>query len=89
MRIFPTGETWVNYGSMLEFSSPNNQILHEHLFPDAARKHAMRNGVATGTGNGSTGSRKNKPTAKTANNNNSGKVGCRVLESLPKKCKNT
>ena len=38
VRIFPTAETWPNYGSMLEFSSPNNQILHEHLFPDAARK---------------------------------------------------
>ena len=42
VRIFPTAETWPNYGSMLEFSSPNNQILHEHLFPDAARKTSFR-----------------------------------------------
>ena len=39
VRIFPTAETWPMYGSMLEFSSPNNQILHEHLFPDAVRKN--------------------------------------------------
>lgn len=45
VRIFPTAETWPTYGSMLEFSSPNNQILHEHLFPEAARKHAMRTGA--------------------------------------------
>ena len=43
VRIFPTSETWSLYGSILEFSSPNNQILHEHLFPDAMRKHHPHN----------------------------------------------
>ena len=38
VRIFPTTETWSLYGSILEFSSPNNQILHEHLFPEAMKK---------------------------------------------------
>lgn len=42
VRIFPTAETWPLYGSMLEFSSPNNQILHEHLFPEAAKRHLIR-----------------------------------------------
>ena len=42
VRIFPTAETWSTYGSMLEFSSPNNQILHEHLFPDATKRHQLR-----------------------------------------------
>lgn len=37
VRIFPTSETWSLYGSILEFSSPNNQILHEHLFPDSVK----------------------------------------------------
>ena len=43
VRIFPTTETWSLYGSILEFSSPNNQILHEHLFPDAMKKHHPHN----------------------------------------------
>ena len=47
VRVFPTADTWPTYGSMLEFSSPNNQILHEHLFPDSARKHATRNTTTT------------------------------------------
>ena len=47
VRVFPTAETWPAYGSMLEFSSPNNQILHEHLFPESARKHASRNTSTT------------------------------------------
>ena len=42
VRIFPTAETWSTYGSMLEFSSPNNQILHEHLFPETTKKHSLR-----------------------------------------------
>ena len=42
VRIFPTAETWSTYGSMLEFSSPNNQILHEHLFPETTKRHALR-----------------------------------------------
>lgn len=64
VRIFPTAETWPTYGSMLEFSSPNNQILHEHLFPEAARKHAIRTGAA--------GNRRPKPssTSSTANKPN-------------------
>ena len=45
VRIFPTTETWSLYGSILEFSSPNNQILHEHLFPDAMKKHHPHNQV--------------------------------------------
>ena len=62
VRIFPTGDTWMAYGSMLEFSSPNNQILHEHLFPDSARKHAVRNGASNGNavGGGANGSGDNK-----------------------------
>ena len=46
VRIFPTSETWSLYGSILEFSSPNNQILHEHLFPEAMRKHHPHNHAA-------------------------------------------
>ena len=42
VRVFPTAETWSTYGSMLEFSSPNNQILHEHLFPETTKRHALR-----------------------------------------------
>jgi hypothetical protein len=42
VRIFPTADTWPMYSSMLEYSSPNNQILHEHLFPEAARKQVLR-----------------------------------------------
>ena len=38
VRIFPTAETWQNYGSILEFSSQNNLILHEHLYPNAVKK---------------------------------------------------
>ena len=33
VRIFPTEETWSNYGPLLDFSSSNNLILHEHLYP--------------------------------------------------------
>ena len=47
VRVFPTAETWPAYGSMLEFSSPNNQILHEHLFPESARNPASRNTSTT------------------------------------------
>ena len=32
-RIFPTEETWNNYGPLLDFGSTNNLVLHEHLFP--------------------------------------------------------
>ena len=39
VRIFPTCDTWALYGSILEFSSPNNQILHEHLFPEVMKKN--------------------------------------------------
>ena len=39
VRIFPTNDTWNLYGSILEFSSPNNQILHEHLFPEIVKKN--------------------------------------------------
>ena len=42
VRVFPTAETWSTYGSMLEFSSPNNQILHEHLFPETTKRHQLR-----------------------------------------------
>lgn len=38
VRIFPTPETWQNYGTLLEYSSQNNLILHEHLYPNATRK---------------------------------------------------
>ena len=42
VRIFPTSETWNNYGALLEYSSSNNLILHEHLFPDVMMKPANR-----------------------------------------------
>ena len=42
VRIFPTSETWNNYGALLEYSSNNNLILHEHLFPDVMMKPANR-----------------------------------------------
>ena len=41
-RIFPTNETWNNYGALLEYSSSNNLILHENLFPDVLMKPANR-----------------------------------------------
>ena len=41
-RIFPTSETWNNYGALLEYSSTNNLILHENLFPDVTMKPANR-----------------------------------------------
>lgn len=37
VRIFPTPDTWQNYGGILEYSSQNNLILHEHLYPNATR----------------------------------------------------
>ena len=43
-RIFPTSETWNNYGALLEYSSSNNLILHENLFPDVLMKPANRVG---------------------------------------------
>lgn len=42
VRIFPTAETWNNYGALLEYSSSNNLVLHEHLFPDVMMKPANR-----------------------------------------------
>jgi len=42
VRIFPTNETWNNYGALLEYSSSNNLILHENLFPDVLMKPANR-----------------------------------------------
>ena len=42
LRIFPTNETWNNYGALLEYSSSNNLILHENLFPDVLMKPANR-----------------------------------------------
>ena len=33
VRIFPTEDTWTNYGPLLDFSSSNNLVLHEHLYP--------------------------------------------------------
>ena len=33
VRIFPTEETWTNYGALLDFGSANNLSLHEHLYP--------------------------------------------------------
>ena len=42
VRIFPTADTWNNYGALLEYSSSNNLILHEHLFPDVMMKPANR-----------------------------------------------
>ncbi|TRY73203.1 hypothetical protein TCAL_16885 [Tigriopus californicus] len=38
VRVFPTADTWQNYGSILEYSSQNNLILHEHLYPNAVKK---------------------------------------------------
>ncbi len=38
VRIFPTADTWQNYGALLEYSSQNNLILHEQLYPNATRK---------------------------------------------------
>ena len=38
VRIFPTPDTWHHYGAILEYSSQNNLILHEHLYPNATRK---------------------------------------------------
>ncbi len=48
VRIFPTAETWSNYGSMLEYSSQNNLILHEHLYPNATRKAQRLNSRRAG-----------------------------------------
>jgi len=42
VRIFPTAETWNSYGALLEYSSSNNLLLHEHLFPDVMMKPANR-----------------------------------------------
>ncbi|XP_040571804.1 tubulin polyglutamylase TTLL5 [Lepeophtheirus salmonis] len=38
VRVFPTADTWQTYGSLLEYSSPYNQMLHECLFPDSFKK---------------------------------------------------
>ena len=34
VRIFPTEDTWNNYGYLFDFSSSNNLLLHEHLYPN-------------------------------------------------------
>ena len=42
VRVFPTAETWNSYGALLEYSSSNNLLLHEHLFPNVMMKPANR-----------------------------------------------
>ncbi|RXG51338.1 Tubulin polyglutamylase TTLL5 [Armadillidium vulgare] len=36
-RIFPTPDSWAMYGSLQEFDSPLNLILHLHLYPNVPR----------------------------------------------------
>ena len=33
VRVFPTEDTWSNYGYLFDFGSTNNLLLHEHLYP--------------------------------------------------------
>jgi len=53
VRIFPTAETWSGYGYLLEYSSQNNLILHEHLYPAIAKRKTSVTSRGSAANNGS------------------------------------